>query len=540
MAYMAVVAPLMLLLRCTSAISLVSSLLDDAQFELEPARRGRAGELQGAPTWRQLGNFTLPAALQVKDLLPALDGCSGFDCVLRYCAFDDGAFSWGVKGTRQGITRGVGWTSYELNLSSQAWMPKSTGTAWYHSLSIVVPQGLSAGTRQTGWATLVIGGAGHGSEEAKELAARTGAVAVVLGDVPNEGLSFRKEERYDLGEGTLQAWSWTQYARHANHPEWPVEMPNVKAVVRAMDAVAEFTRQAGALAAVPPVERFVVSGESKRGLATYIAGAVDPRVSAIIPLVMPLDFNTSEREAVQNLGGVMPAKLDYLREGVYDIPDEANERLWAIIDPLTYVDRLTMPKLAMFVGNDAFFPPDVSRSWWPLLPEPKAFHCYGNAPHGGYSSSNDFVEEADAFINAQILGTELPRVSWAISNVTGAISVRQLSGPSPTSVSLWSARSDGNVLRDFRSSLWSPQVGLQALPAGGWLAELAPEAGHWTAFYVAFEFAAASLGGRPWSLSTEVSVVPLTRPFPDANQHDLQYQKLIMSEVDDGVDLEKP
>jgi len=539
MAYMAVVAPLMLLLRCTSAISLVSSLLDDAQFELEPARRGRAGELQGAPTWRQLGNFTLPAALQVKDLLPALDGCSGFDCVLRYCAFDDGAFSWGVKGTRQGITRGVGWTSYELNLSSQAWMPKSTGTAWYHSLSIVVPQGLSAGTRQTGWATLVIGGTGHGSEDAKELAARTGAVAVALGEVPNEGLSFRRQERYDLAEETLKAWSWTQYAKHASHPEWPVEMPVVKAVVRAMDAVAEFTRQAGALAAVPPVERFVVTGESKRGIATYMAGAVDPRVSAIIPMVIGLDFNTSEREALQNMGGIMPAKIDYLLEGVYDIPDAARPRLWAIIDPLSYADRLTMPKLAMFAGNDMFFPPDISRSWWPLLPEPKAFHFYGNTPHGGYSDSNDFLEVADAFVNAQILGTELPRISWTISNLTGAISVRQLSGPSPTSVSLWSARTDGNASRDFGSSLWSPAAQLQALPARegrAWLAELAPEDGRWTAFYVAFDFAADSLGGRPWSTSTEVSVVPLTRPYPDASRDDPRYKKLLLPEGFDGFD----
>src|SRR5207237_4443124 len=71
-------------------------------------------------------------------------------------------------------------------------------------------------------------------------------------------------------------------------PEWLPRLPMVKSAVRAMDAVTEF------LASEPggktPIKNFVVSGGSKRGWTTWLTGAVDPRVIAIIPIVIDV-FN---------------------------------------------------------------------------------------------------------------------------------------------------------------------------------------------------------------------------------------------------------
>jgi PhoPQ-activated pathogenicity-related protein len=58
----------------------------------------------------------------------------------------------------------------------------------------------------------------------------------------------------------------------------------VKSAVRAMDAATEFlASEAGGKVAV---KSFVVVGGSKRGWTTWLTGAVDKRVSAIVPIVI--------------------------------------------------------------------------------------------------------------------------------------------------------------------------------------------------------------------------------------------------------------
>ena len=39
---------------------------------------------------------------------------------------------------------------------------------------------------------------------------------------------------------------------------------------------------------LPDIERFVIAGASKRGWTTWTTGAVDNRVVAMIPMVMPI------------------------------------------------------------------------------------------------------------------------------------------------------------------------------------------------------------------------------------------------------------
>ena len=57
-----------------------------------------------------------------------------------------------------------------------------------------------------------------------------------------------------------------------------------KAAVRAMDTITSFaaSKNGGA----HTVNRFVVAGASKRGWTTWTTAAVDPRVVAIVPMVI--------------------------------------------------------------------------------------------------------------------------------------------------------------------------------------------------------------------------------------------------------------
>mmetsp|Transcript_29274 Transcript_29274/g.62215 ORF Transcript_29274/g.62215 Transcript_29274/m.62215 type:complete len:503 (+) Transcript_29274:54-1562(+) len=459
-----------------------------------------------------------------RDPIPSLAGCRGVECLERFVAFDDGAFAWQPIGrVERGRTRGVPWTSHSLELRSQAWMANDTDlAAWTHTMTVIVPNKLQLDSKQAGWTTLFV------NEEAwlaQEMAARTGAVAVAVSDVPNQWLHFKSNGGLPMQEETLKAWSWTQFAKYPSHPEWPIEMPTAKAVVRAMDAVQAFFMEEGARLShgPPPVMRFVLSGHSKRGIASYMAGAVDPRVAAIIPVSHPLDLDLGGKLSYENLGQTVTAALVYDQYGVKDISGETFVRLDSIIDPVNYMDRLTMPKLLMMCGGDGFFAPDSTRTWWPSLPSPKSFYMYANSGHAGYTEPGaggpDFLDAADAFVSGLVLGEATPALDWSIDDATGRITVSQVSDHTPTSVRLWYSHTRDNRTRDFRNVHWDSHE-LPPLPDGDgrkWVAHMDPqEDGTWTAFFVAFSYPAPRPNGPEWRLTTENCVVPDVRPFAAA------------------------
>merc|ERR1712110_1323326 len=100
---------------------------------------------------------------------------------------------------------------------------------------------------------------------------------------------------------------------------------------------------------------------------------------------------------------------------------------------------------------------------------------------------------------------------------TGAITARQVSNHTPVSVNLWVGKTLDGRTRDFRSSTYHSRKIDPVLGGDGrtWLAQVAPSShGRWTAFFLTFHYASPSPGMKDWKTSTEVSVVPVTRPFP--------------------------
>ena len=61
---------------------------------------------------------------------------------------------------------------------------------------------------------------------------------------------------------------------------WLSRLPMTNAVVAAMDVVQEVIKENNPTA----IQHFVVGGASKRGWTTWITGAVDKRVVAIVPV----------------------------------------------------------------------------------------------------------------------------------------------------------------------------------------------------------------------------------------------------------------
>jgi len=193
-------------------------------------------------------------------------------------------------------TKGEGYTSYLLELTSQQWRtPEEVDRPiWKHWLTIIQPDKVATAT-----GFLYINGGSNvskmpGSADASfaSMAVGTQAVVADLRMVPSEPLIF-KDESKPRTEDEIIAYSWEKYLKTGDET-WPLRLPMTKAAVRAMDAVTTFC--GGAERGKVMVDHFVVAGGSKRGWTTWTTAAVDDRVVAIVPMVIDVLNNEKSME----------------------------------------------------------------------------------------------------------------------------------------------------------------------------------------------------------------------------------------------------
>jgi PhoPQ-activated pathogenicity-related protein len=288
--------------------------------------------------------------------------------------------------------------------------------------------------------------------------------------------------------------------------KWPLRLPMTKAAVRALDTVTDFmaAKKAGGV----KVDRFVVTGASKRGWTTWSTAAVDKRVVAIIPIVIDmLNTEASFKHHRDAYGGYAEAVHDYTEMGVMKwmgTPEFA--KLKRIEDPYEYRDRLTMPKFCLNSAGDQFFLPDSWQFYWKELKGPKHLRYVPNTGHS--LGDSDAIDSLVAFYHAILNKTPLPRYEWAVEK-TGAIIVR--TKDKPKEVRLWRATNPN--ARDFRidklgpkwnSTVIRPANGIYHAPAAR------PPKGGWTASFIELTFPGKV---KPFKFTSGVVVTPKTLPF---------------------------
>jgi PhoPQ-activated pathogenicity-related protein len=407
-------------------------------------------------------------------------------------------------------TRGEGYTTYVIDLTSQTWRQPSEvdRTIWKHWLTLVKPDRVAS---TTGF-LFITGGSikdkapSRVNQSCIENALTTQSVVAELQDVPNEPVQFAGESRTRSEDGII-AYTWMKYMKTGDET-WPLRLPMTKAAVRAMDTITAVmaTPEAGAV----KVEKFVVSGGSKRGWTTWTAAAVDRRVVAIVPASIDLlNLEKSFDHHFRVYGFFAPAVKDYVVEGVMDQTGTPEYRkLLEIEEPYSYRERLTMPKFMIQGAGDQFFLPDSSRFYFDDLKGEKYLRYIPNADHS--LKGTDALESSLAFYQAFLNGTPRPQFTWTFE-ASGDIKV--VSKSKPASVKLWQATNPDS--RDFRLMTIGPAYRGEELPeqgAGIYIGRVPkPEKG-WTAYFV--ELTWPSGGKYPFKFTTAVRVIPDTEPFP--------------------------
>ncbi len=434
---------------------------------------------------------------------------SGETALDRYVAKPDADYAWRVV-ERRPSALGV-W--YLLHMASQTWRSGKDvdRILWTHWLEIYVPHRVehSAGL-------LFISGGQNDHTRPQgprgrlvRMAVETRSVVALLQDVPNQPLYFLADPEFRARqEDAILAFAWSRFA--ATHdPTWLALLPMVKSAVRAMDTITAFCASLphGGLS----VGRFVVAGASKRGWTSWLTAAADRRVIGVAPVVIDmLNLRPSMKHHHAVYGGYSHALDDYVENGIVKMLDrpEATQAL-RIIDPYSYRQRLTMPKMIINSTGDQFFLPDSWKFYWKALPGPKHLRYIPNTNHSLNASAYDTLQ---SFYAAVFAGKDLPEFSWTVES-PGRIRVR--TETPPLRVQVWAAHNP--KARDFRLETIGPAWKARSLAPSApneYLAEQPAPSQGWTAFLVALTFPDPNTPtpGATVTLTTGVSVIPDTAP----------------------------
>ena len=383
--------------------------------------------------------FTNPIqAHSVKKITPAT-------ALQSYLHNGDNTFHWELKDTYDiGDAK-----AYELLLTSQKWRQYT----WTHQLTVFVPKNI----KYDGALLFITGGSvkkedglpnwnGHDDEffnSISQVATKNSAITAVLRQTPNQPL-------YDsLTEDALISYTLHQFKNDHDY-SWPLLFPMVKSAVKAMDALQQFSEKT----LQHKLNRFVVSGASKRGWTTWLTGANDSRVVAIAPMVIDvLNMSVNLDYQIKAWHEYSIQIEDYVKLG---IPQGAHTKGGAaintMIDPYSYRKKLTVPKMIIIGTNDEYWVVDAIKNYYDSIPGRNLIHYVPNVGHN-LGGGKDALIGLSAFFGLTMAHKPYPACSWAVSTEQKNTKlVVKATSDILVDATLWSATSDNMV---FTKATWT-------------------------------------------------------------------------------------
>ena len=417
----------------------------------------------------------------------------------RYIQKPEAEFGWKLKEKIESEQSGD--RIYDLQFVSQTWQ----ASTWQHQLQIYQPRSVVPNSTMFLWIT---GGSARPAyiSLGLELARKINAPVAILYHIPNQPLLEGK-----LSEDDLIAETFVRYLKTKDE-NWPLLLPMVKSVVKAMDVLQAFGKQEWG----EPINGFIVSGASKRGWTTWLTAAIDPRVRAIAPVVIDtLNVRAQMQRQLKAFGAYSARLAPYTSRGLVPIPETPEgQRLLSMVDPWEYRDRLALPKLIVNGTNDFYWATDALNLYWTELAGSKWVVYVPNAGHDlrrrdkpESDQLTDLVNSLAAFARHQISGRSMPNLTWKHETANGRLRLTIDATPAPKAARLWVAQTE---TQDFRSAKWTEQA--VTVSNGIMIGEVTPpEQGH-VAFYGELDY---EIDGLKYHLSTQIQV---TACNPDLRQ----------------------
>ena len=169
--------------------------------------------------------------------------------------------------------------------------------------------------------------------------------------------------------------------------------------------------------------KFVVTGASKRGWTTWLTAVVDKRVIAIAPMVIDmLNIPAQIPNQLKQWGQFSIQIVDYTRRGLVQPENQTDRhaRLWEMVDPYSYRDRLKIPKLIILGTNDPYWTLNALDLYWHGLTGIKHVLYVPNAGHSLDTPSNYAYSAVAGWFRYTVSGKMIPSIEVK-SNLEGGV-----------------------------------------------------------------------------------------------------------------------
>lgn len=335
------------------------------------------------------------------------------------------SFSWGKNVSPSPLQEvNIGPVTTKASFSSIRWQPLNVSPAnWFHHLFYSDP----GKAKNCDLAYLYIGGGTlsdskqHDLERVvSQMSQKTNCWSAAMNQVPNQDLRFFNEPT-PIREDTLIARSFAQYFK-TRDPTWIINFAMVKSVVLAMDQLeALHERRTG-----KKLRGFIISGKSKRGWVAWLTAAIDPRVKGVIPIAIDiLGMKKMLQDQLARYGVWSPSLRAYVQLGILArLETPEFQKLVDMVDPFSYRQHLTAPKLIISAANDPFFVPDAAKFSFESLPGPKFLITVPNVGHYIEARSDYYTPTVQHFVRT--LGQNKPLPAFEIYHLQDSLQIRSL------------------------------------------------------------------------------------------------------------------
>ena len=363
----------------------------------------------------------------------------------RFLDNGDKTFQWEVFESYDIENESV--TAYDLILTSQQWRE----FVWKHQLTVLVPNEVA----YDGALLFITGGSvkngepnfsGHEDELAINMAVvarKNKAIISIVRQTPNQPLYD------DLVEDQLISFTLHNFKNDGDYT-WPLLFPMVKSAVKAMDAIQQFSKKELGM----EINRFIVSGASKRGWTTWLTGANDPRVTAIAPMVIDvLNMPVSLDYQIEVWKEYSVQIEDYVKlEIPQQVHTENGDKITKMVDPYSYRQNLTMPKM-IFIGTiDEYWPVDAIKNYYDSIPGENFIQYVPNAGHD-LGDKRQAFQAISSFLAFTLSNQSYPQCSWNLKESNPTILLAAYATPELlVDAIVWTSVSED---RDFRDETWT-------------------------------------------------------------------------------------